>query len=272
MFVDVEGGTVGGDTPADAQRPTVVLIHGAEVDHTFFRPWVSPLANAARLIYLDLVGHGRSDAGKDSDWTLDGWADAIDELCARIEVDQPVVLGSSLGGRIAMKLALRHPERSRALILVNTFGRSRPDRRIAMLTALGGEAAGAAARRDHEQRTPETIAEYFRLCMPLMVQRPYDDDELSELQPVAPGVMERLIELGRDSEDLLPALGEIGCPVLVMTGEVDPAATPEDASDLVAAIGPNAELEVIPRAGHGVYRDQPDLFARATTRFLERLS
>jgi pimeloyl-ACP methyl ester carboxylesterase len=44
-----------------------------------------------------------------------------------------------------------------------------------------------------------------------------------------------LVELGRGSDDLLPSLREIACPVLVMTGDSDPAATPDDAADIVAA-------------------------------------
>jgi len=56
-----------------------------------------------------------------------------------------------------------------------------------------------------------------------------------------------------------------------MTGDSDPAATPDDAADIVAAIGVRARLEVIADAGHGVYRDQPDAFIDSVRRFLEQL-
>jgi pimeloyl-ACP methyl ester carboxylesterase len=195
----------------------------------------------------------------------------VDELCERIGLDSPVILGSSLGGRVAMKVGLRHPARPRALILVNTVGVHRPDRRIEMMGRLGGPEAADAARRDHEARTPQTTADYHRLCMPLLVRRPYSNDELARVQHVAPGVMARLVELGRSSDDLLPDLQQIDCPVLVMTGDSDPAATPHDASDIVAAIGNRAWLDVVADAGHGVYRDQPDAFIDAVERFLKRL-
>ena len=196
IFFDVEGVGLVADGPQLRPRPTLVLVHGAEVDHSFFKPWLSPLREQAQLVYIDLIGHGRSDAGTEADWTLDGWADAIDELCDRLGIAHPVLLGSSLGGRVVMKLALRHPERPQALVLVNTVGVVRPERRIEMLRKLGGDKAAEAARRDHEQRTAQTTADYFRLCMPLMTRRPYGDDELARLRPVAPGVMARLIELG----------------------------------------------------------------------------
>ena len=248
------------------------LVHGAEVDHSFFKPWLSPLREDAQLVYVDLIGHGRSDAGTEADWTLDAWADAVDELCDRLGIAHPVLLGSSLGGRVVMKLALRHPARPRALILVNTVGVVRAERRIEMLRKLGGDEAAEAARRDHEQRTAQTTTDYFRLCMPLMTRRPYSHEELARLRPVAPGVMARLIELGRTSEDVLPHLRQVRCPVLVVTGDGDPAATPEDAGDLAAAIGANADVQIIPGAGHGVYRDQPEAFLAATRAFFGQLS
>jgi pimeloyl-ACP methyl ester carboxylesterase len=107
--------------------------------------------------------------------------------------------------------------------------------------------------------------------MPLLVRRPYSNDELARVQPVAPAVMARLVELGRSSDDLLPDLHEIDCPVLVMTGDSDPAATPDDAADIAAAIKNHAQLEVIADAGHGAYRDQPQAFIDAVQRFLRRL-
>jgi len=171
-----------------------------------------------------------------------------------------------------MLLALRAPNLVRGLLLVNTVGRPRPDRRIEMFRRLGGDEAAEAARRDIEAHSPETKDAYFRLCMPLMTQRPYSSDELARLTPPAPGVFDRLVELSHESTDLLPAVGAIGCPTLVITGEYDPAATPEDAVDLAAAIGPNAHSHVVPGAGHGVYRDNPDDFLQAASEFLSALA
>lgn len=100
----------------------------------------------------------------------------------------------------------------------------------------------------------------MRICMPLTVQRPYTDDELGRLRPVSDRVMAALVALSGTAEGLLGEVGAIACPTLVVTGELDPAAPAEDAADLAAAIGPNAQLEVVSGAGHGVYRDQPRAF------------
>jgi len=268
MFVDVDGEALEVEGPRLVPRPTLLLVHGSEVDHSFFKPWVAPLSRHAQLVYVDLIGHGRSDAGGPADWTPEAWAESLEDLCDCTGLTSPVVLGSSLGGRLAMLLALRSPNLVRGLVLVNTVGRPRPDRRIGMFQHLGGEEAAEAARRDIEAPSPDTRDAYFRLCMPLMTQRPYGSDELARLTPVAPGVFDRLVELGRQNTDLLPQIGAIGCPTLVITGEYDPAATPDDAIDLAAAIGDNARLHVVPGAGHGVYRDNPSDFLNATSDFL----
>jgi len=57
--------------------------------------------------------------------------------------------------------------------------------------------------------------------------------------------------------DLLPELGAIACPTLVLAGELDPITPVADAEDIAAAI-PHAELRVFDGAGHGVFRDKPD--------------
>jgi proline iminopeptidase len=271
MFYDVDGAGVVPDGPMLRQKPTLVLVHGSEVDHAFFKPWVTPLAGVAQLVFVDLLGHGRSDDGDETDWTITAWADAVAELCAGIGLDSPVVLGSSLGGRIALSMAIRHRRLVAGLIVVNSVLRGRPDRRIEIFRALGGEEAAAAAQFDIEHRSAESKERYMRLCMPLTVQRPYSDDELARLRPASEPVMDALIRLSQAPDDLSGRVSAIECRALVMTGDLDPAAPPGDADDLVAAIGPNAQLRVVAGAGHGVYRDQPEEFNDIVRAFLSKL-
>jgi len=268
MFFDVDGSALVPDGPLLRAKPVVVLIHGSEVDHSFFKPWITPLVADAQLVFVDLAGHGRSDEGGPEDWTLTGWADAVAELCAGVGIGSPIVLGSSLGGRIALRLALRHPALVAGLVIVNSVVEPQAERRIDVFRRLGGDEAADAARFDIEHRSAESKERYMRLCMPLTVQRPFSPDELARLTPVSERVMAALIELSNGPGDLLSEMGAIRCPTLVVTGDVDPAAPPGDAADLVAAIGANARLDVVAGAGHGVYRDQPDAFNELVRSFL----
>jgi len=268
VFFDVDGAAFEPDGAVLRQRPTILLIHGSEVDHAFFKPWVSPLTSVAQLVYVDLIGHGRSDEGEPADWSITAWADSMAELCDRIDLERPIVLGSSLGGRIALAMATRRPELVGGLIIVNSVLEGSPDRRIEIFRQLGGEEAADAARLDSEHRSETTKDQYMRLCMPLTVQRPYSDDELARLTPVSRRVMDALVQISKEPTGLRPLLSRVECPTLVMTGALDPMAPPEDAAELAASIGDNAALEIIEDAGHGVYRDQPDAFIEAVSVFL----
>ena len=268
MFFDAEGSGLVPEGRSLRRPPTVVLVHGSEVDHSFFKPWVTPLAAMAQLVYVDLIGHGRSDEGDASDWSVPAWADSVAELCSKLGIESPVVLGSSLGGRIALAMALRHPDLVAGLVIVNAVLQADPERRIEIFRRLGGDEAAEAARLDLAHRSAESRDAYMHLCMPLTVQRPYSADELARLRPVSPQVMGALVQIGHACDDLQERVHEITCPTLVVTGELDPAAPPGDAADLVAAIGANAQLSVIEKAGHGVYRDQPEAFVERVASFL----
>lgn len=271
VFFDVDGPGPVPDGASLRPVPTLVLLHGAEVDHAFFKPWVTPLAATAQLLYVDLIGHGRSDEGEAADWSLPAWAQSVAELCSTIGVTRPVVLGSSLGGRIALAMALRHPDLVAGLVVVNAVLQGDPERRIELFRRLGGDEAAEAARFDLAHRSAASKEAYMRLCMPLTVQRAYSSDELARLRPVGPQVMDALVAIGQAPDDLRDRVHAIDCPTLVMTGELDPAAPPADAADLAAAIGANARLRVIDKAGHGVYRDQPAAFVEAVAAFLRTL-
>ena len=83
LFFDVEGAGLDVVGPSMRQRPTLVLLHGGPgFDHTVFRPSYSQLADTAQVVYLDLRGHGRSDRGDPSRWTVDMWAENVRGFCA----------------------------------------------------------------------------------------------------------------------------------------------------------------------------------------------
>ncbi len=197
VFVDVDGAGLVPEGPTLRRRPTLVLVRGSEVDHSFFKPWVEPLTAVAQLVYVDLIGHGRSDGGDHSDWSISAWADSVAEACSIMGVGRPTVLGSSLGGRIALAMAIRHPDLVAALIVVNAVLQSDPEHRIEMFRRLGGDEAAAVARYDLEHRSAESREPYMRVCMPLTVQRPNSPEELARLRPVSPDVMDALVEISK---------------------------------------------------------------------------
>jgi proline iminopeptidase len=103
LFFDVEGLKMPSRGSSLTENPTLVLLHGAPgfSDHSVFKPAFSRLRDEAQLIYLDLAGAGRSEDEPDGIFSLERWADDLVELCDRLEIRRPVVLGLSGGGFVA---------------------------------------------------------------------------------------------------------------------------------------------------------------------------
>ena len=100
--------------------PVVVLIHGFPLSREMWVEQLKAIGSTYRVIAPDLRGHGESEC-PDGAYTMDEMADDVVELLDRLEVREPVVLGGlSMGGYVALSLVVRHPERVRGLILIDT--------------------------------------------------------------------------------------------------------------------------------------------------------
>jgi pimeloyl-ACP methyl ester carboxylesterase len=100
-------------------EPPVVLIHGWTCDHTYFAPQAEYFARQHRVISLDLRGHGESDKPV-QDYTMAGFADDVAWLCGELHVENPVIVGHSMGGVIAFEIAARHPGLPAAVVAVDS--------------------------------------------------------------------------------------------------------------------------------------------------------
>jgi proline iminopeptidase len=258
LFVDVEGAKLVPDGPAMREKPTLLLLHGGPgFDHSSYKPSFSVLADAAQLVYYDHRGNGRSDRSSPERWNLAQWGDDVVALCDALGVEKPVVLGQSFGGMVAMAYAVRHPDHPGKLILSSTTARHRLERVLAAFERLGGAEAREAARRYWQKPGAETLPDYARLCFPLYSKTPRD--------PAADARTAWNFDVmfafggGEDrSFDLLPELGEVRCPTLVLGGEDDPICPIDDQADIAAALpASRVRFERFPGCGHGVFRDDP---------------
>jgi pimeloyl-ACP methyl ester carboxylesterase len=87
-----------------AGDPPIVFVHGWTCDHAEFAPQVAYFAKTHRVISVDLRGHGASDA-PEGPYAIKTFADDVTWLCQQLHVEQPVVVGHSMGGAIALELA-----------------------------------------------------------------------------------------------------------------------------------------------------------------------
>ncbi len=192
-------------------------------------------------VTLDLRGFGRSPRPARLP-SLDDFALDVIAVLDAISAESVHVVGSSMGGLIALKLYALQPHRVESLVLADTYYRLQP--RVELLRkAAGGDKA--ALERLARGITPpggslEEAARYLA------------SQDLEYMALVAEAVAR---------EDLSWALGLVRVPVTVIVGEHDPLTPPDMARELATRLG-GARLAVVPGAGHLAHIDRPDEFNR----------
>ncbi len=264
LFFDVEGAKLTPDGPVMREKPTVLLLHGGPgFDHSIFKPAYSALADVAQVIYLDHRGNGRSDAGPQEGWNLAQWGDDVRAFCDALGIVNPIVLGVSFGGMVAIAYATRHPEHPSKLILISTeaVGGSHRERRVAMFEKLGGPEVGALARRRflevgaHEDKA--ALETWLKVAFPLYT-RTARDPNVPSRTVMRREVLQWFTRPGGEMYrfDMLADLARIRCPTLVMGGEEDPMTTIECQADIAAALPAHlVRFERFAGCGHAVIPD-----------------
>jgi len=253
LFVDVEGACLVPDGPRMREKPTLLLLHGGPgMDHSAYKPLMSPLAEVAQLVYYDHRGHGRSDKRPPAEWTLDHWADDVVRLCDALGIVRPIVLGQSFGGTVAQRYLARHPRHPGRVILSSTSPHLGLQRKLAVFERLGGAHAREVAEAYWSDPSAGAFDEYLRVCLPLYNPTPAPAERM-ERTLLDLDILNSWSGAPLRDLDLLPGLAGVRCPVLVIGGEEDPVTPIDDQRDIVAALPAGlVEFHAFPGAGHGV--------------------
>lgn len=267
LFFDVEGAKLVPDGPVMREKPTLLLLHGGPgFDHSIYKPAYSDLADVAQIVYLDHRGNGRSDDGPEESWNLAQWGDDVHAFCNVLGIANPIVLGASFGGMVALAYATRHPDHPSKLVLISTeaAGGTHRDRRVALFERFGGPEVGALARRrffEVEGQADQAALDAWRsLAMPLYTRMPRDPDTVRRAVNRS-AVLQWFTKPGGESHtfNMFPALGRIRCPTLVLGGEDDPMLPIECQADIAAALpGHLVQFEQFANCGHAVVPDAPE--------------
>jgi 3-oxoadipate enol-lactonase len=228
-----------------------VLVHGLGLDHRMWERQTPALVAAGhRVIACDLPGHGAADrpgrAG--SAYTTADLAASLVGVLEEAEVSRGVLVGFSLGGGVALQVALDRPERVSALALVDTTAWSGPD-----AVARFGQRAAAVEAEGVEVLVQPAIERWFTpefvAAHPEIVGR-YAAWIGENDAPGYAAVCRSLATL-----DLRPRLGEIRCSTLVVVGDRDQA-TPVAMAETLAAGIAGATLRILGPAGHLVTEER----------------
>ncbi len=241
-----------------AEPTPLVLLHPFPLDASCWAP-VAPLLAAEReVVTLEFPGLGAAPAVASP--SVDGFADLVADRIAGMRGGRAAVCGLSLGGYAALSLAARHPARVAALVLADT--RAEAD----TAEAAQGRLRSAALVRERG------TAPFFDDFVPRLVA-PGDDAAREAARAIAdrqdPEAVARALEALAGRADRRPDLPGMAVPALVIVGAED-ALTPLPFSEALVAGLPDAELVVIPGAGHLSALERPEEFAAAVGPFLAR--
>ncbi|HEY9085733.1 MAG TPA: alpha/beta fold hydrolase [Candidatus Tyrphobacter sp.] len=225
-----------------------VFIHGAGCNSEVFAAQRDAFSES---VALDLPAHGKAGGYAD---TIEGFADAVAADLERLEIQRAVLCGSSMGGAIALELALRRHPSVHAAVLLGSGARLRVAPAIFSELLHDFEAAA------------HTLA-----CRMFAVQEARLIDAVATML-LATGRTQTVADFRAcDAFDRVERLGEIAVPVLALTGEHDQLTPPKYAS-LAAGRIPGAQARIVEAAGHLAMLERPRETNAALASFLERLA
>lgn len=244
------------------------------MDCGYMAPFMTGLQDVAQLLFVDLLGSGRSDWVDPQTLTLESWAADVIALADVLGLHKPVLFGHSFGGFVAMAAAIRAPDRFGGLITCNTMAASTMYEDAdgpTLAKRATAEVRAASERFWGGDQSPEAGAEYVLLAFPYYFGPGHEHlaEGILPMSFIRNDVSDRWFKDLSAGYDLRPALGGISSPTMVMTGAFDWVCSPAAARDIVAHI-PDAELQIIEGAAHFPFVEELDAFNRAVRSFLER--
>ena len=229
--------------------PALVLMHGHGGAKEDFFDQIDDLARDHCVVTFDLRGHGESDGPEDESWySLDRFAADIENVVDHLELPTVRLLGHSMGGMVARRFVIAHPERVAALILMNTSPGPPPNLDAGIIdlgVQIAYEQGMDELKRVMDAFSPLGTPAYERTLIDRPGYREFGDAKWANVSRAM--YTETMVEI-RDQPDQLAELAQVRCPTLVMVGIEDERFL--GVSETMAAAIPGAQLVVIPGAGH----------------------
>ncbi len=252
MRVDINGAAAfaaTGGMAFAADKPTLVLIHGASLDHSVWALQSRWLAHHGRnVLAVDLPGHGKSGgAPLPSIGAMAGW---IVTLLDAVGVTRAALIGHSMGSLVALEAAHRHPSRVRALGLIGTTAAMpvHPD-------LLSESAANHHSAIEMLSRWGHGYAAALGGCKAPGMWMTGAAERV--LERAAPGVLHADLAACAAYADGPAAAASIACPTVIVQGNRDVMTPLKAAASLAAAIK-GAKLTVLDSAAHMLLAERPD--------------
>ncbi|NTW98106.1 MAG: alpha/beta fold hydrolase [Oscillochloris sp.] len=250
----------------DPAAPPLVLIHGLGDEADTWRHVLEPLGATHRVIALDLPGFGRSSHPRRA-YSLGFFARTVAQLLAGLGVERATLVGSSLGAAVAQRIALGQPDRVERLVLIDgglPVHSGRPPAALWWFLAPGvGELAYTSLRRSQDEAYA-TLRPYYADLDGL----PEDDRAFlrervwarvwsaGQRRAFLSALRWLAVERTLRARELRARLAGLHVPTLLVWGEHDRVVARAE-GEALAALLPNARLELIAGAGHLPQQERP---------------
>ena len=258
----------------------LLLLHGFGNEAHIWDDFAPVVAPHYKTVALDHRGHGGSAWDPERRYEHDAMVADVETVTGTLGFERLVIVGHSLGGRIATLFAGRHPARMAGLVIVDIG--PEVDARGRMRIRQDVEASVEPTFESVEEFARELSIAYpagrpdalLRMARHSLTQR--DDGRYGlKMDPALRGAM-GAPESEPDAEareqemvkELWNSLAKITCPTLVVRGAASDILAPEIADRMVDDVLPNGKLAVVPQAGHSVMTDNPEGFRDAVAGFV----
>jgi pimeloyl-ACP methyl ester carboxylesterase len=263
-----------------AEGVPMVLIHGFGNEAHLWDDFAPTVAEHYRVVAVSLRGHGDSDWDPEGRYDYDSHVADLVAVTDALGIDRMVLVGFSLGGRVAMLYAGLHPEKLAGLVIVD----SAPELDARGTTRIRMEVA------EHQAPAFSSIAEYetvlahnYPVAAPEAIKRMAkhglkqreDGKWVLKMDTAYRGVDgprlsadDMAAHEAKNMKKMWAALEKLPCPTLVVRGAASDIMSPDVADRMVEEVIPNATLAVIPQAAHSVMTDNPKGFNDAVGKFV----
>lgn len=247
-------------TEITGQGQAIVLIHGLFGSYENLGVIARALAGQWQVINLDMRNHGRSDWHDSMSYAL--MAEDVKETLDHLGLEQVMVLGHSMGGKIAMEFALRYPQRVAKLILADISPVQNRPRHLEILSALDSiDLSNLQSRQQADQQLALSVTETG--VRQFLLKSLYKDGDQFRWRFNVKALIANYPQL----LEAPPSKGPYTGPTLFIKGAESDYLLPEHQS-LIQQLFPHSKAKVIMGTGHWLHAEKPVAFAKIVTDFL----
>lgn len=239
-----------------------VIMHGLFGTSDNWQTLGKRFSETHKVYLVDMRNHGRTDHSHEFDYQL--MADDIKEFVAAENLENPIIMGHSMGGKAAMNFALQNPGKLSKLIVVDIAPKAYPVHHDQIIEGLKSVDLASLQSRNEADEQLKAYIEEPDVRMFLMKNLFRKEDNTFAWRVNLKAVDENIDKMGAAITSDAPFTK----PTLFVRGGKSKYIKPEDEFNVICHLFPNVEIETIEEAGHWVHAEAPDRFYDIVMNFL----